>query len=258
METTRERGHGALITGASRGIGRATALRLARDGFNIAVNYLRSAGEAAEVARQVEAAGCRAIPLAADMADEEAATRLFDEAEERIGPIEVLVSNAGITRDRLLIQMSEDDWDAIWQTDLAGPRALCQAAISVMSGRQGGRIVTVGSVVGSLGNAGQANYASAKAAVEGMTRELAVKAAPHGITVNCVVPGYITTDAVAHLTEAQVAAWYERIPMRRNGTVEDIAELIAFFAGSQSGYITGQCVAVDGGLLARAGAGLHS
>ena len=257
METPRSRG-GALITGASRGIGRATALRLVEDGYDIAINYMRSSGEAENVARQIEAKGRRAACLAADMADEEAASELFRRAEDALGPIDIVVSNAGITRDRLLIQMTEDDWDAIWYTDLAGPRALCRTAIETMSARGGGRIITVGSVVGSLGNAGQANYATAKAAVEGLTRELAVTAAPHNITVNCVVPGYITTDAVAHLTEAQVAAWYERIPMRRNGTVEDIAALIAFFAGDAAGYVTGQCVAVDGGLLARAGAGLHS
>lgn len=257
METPRGRG-GALITGASRGIGRATALRLAADGYDIAINYLRSSAEAESVARLIEASGRQATCLQGDMADEEAASDLFGRAENALGRIDVLVSNAGITRDRLLIQMTEDDWDSIWRTDLAGPRSLCRTAIEAMSAHGGGRIITVSSVVGPLGNAGQANYAAAKAAVEGMTRELAVTAAPHNITVNCVVPGYITTDAVAHLTDAQVAAWYERIPMRRNGTVDDIAEVIAFFAGDGSGYVTGQCVAVDGGLLARAGAGLHS
>lgn len=257
METSRSRG-AALITGASRGIGRATALRLAEDGYDIAINYVRSSAGAEDVAQQVKAAGQRAACLPADMADERAASELFRRAEDALGPIGVVVSNAGITRDRLLIQMSEADWDTIWNTDLAGPRALLKVAIESMSKRGRGRIVTVGSVVGSLGNAGQANYAAAKAAVEGMTRELAVAAGPHNITVNCVVPGYITTDAVAHLTESQVAAWYERIPMRRNGTVEDIAALIGFFAGDSAGYVTGQCVAVDGGLLARAGAGFNS
>jgi 3-oxoacyl-[acyl-carrier protein] reductase len=249
---------GALVTGASRGIGRATAVRLAEAGHDVAINYLRSAAEAEEVARLVEARGQRAAVLPADMSDPGAARALVQQAEERIGPLTVVVSNAGITRDRLIIQMSEDDWDAIWNTDLSGPRALCDAAIETMSPRNGGRVVTVGSVVGSLGNAGQANYATAKAAVEGLTREMAVRAAACNITVNCVVPGYITTDAVAHLNDAQVAAWYERIPMRRNGTVDDISALIAFFAGPQSGYITGQCVSVDGGLLARAGAGFAS
>jgi 3-oxoacyl-[acyl-carrier protein] reductase len=253
-----EKRGGALVTGASRGIGRATALRLAGAGHDVAINYLRSATEAEEVARLVEAAGCRAVVLPADVSDVGAARNLVLEAEKRIGPLAVVVSNAGITRDRLIIQMSEDDWDSIWHTDLSGPRSLCQAAMEVMSQRSGGRIITVGSVVGSLGNAGQANYASAKAAVEGLTRELAVRAAAWNITVNCVVPGYITTDAVAHLNEAQVAAWYERIPMRRNGTVDDISSLISFFAGPEAGYITGQCVSVDGGLLAKAGAGFAS
>jgi 3-oxoacyl-[acyl-carrier protein] reductase len=253
-----EKRSGALVTGASRGIGRATAVRLAETGHDIAINYLRSVADAEEVARQVEARGRRAAILPADMSDARAARTLVQAAEERIGPLSVVVSNAGITRDRLIIQMSEDDWDTIWHTDLSGPRALCEAAVGLMSARGGGRIITVGSVVGSLGNAGQANYATAKAAVEGLTREMAVRAAPWNITVNCVVPGYITTDAVAHLNEAQVAAWYERIPMRRNGTVDDISALIAFFAGPQAGYITGQCVSVDGGLLARAGAGFAS
>lgn len=255
---TRTRRGGALITGASRGIGRAAALRLADDGYDIAINYLRSASEANDVAKQVEARGRRAVPLQADMADVDAATALVGRAEREIGPVNVVVSNAGITRDRLLIQMTESDWDIIWNTDLAGPRALCEAAIRSMQNGSSGRIITVGSVVGSLGNAGQANYATAKAAVEGMTREMAITAAPHNIAVNCVVPGYITTDAVAHLTDAQVEAWYDRIPMRRNGTVGDIAALISFFAGDDSGYITGQCVAVDGGLLAKAGAGFSS
>jgi 3-oxoacyl-[acyl-carrier protein] reductase len=258
MTTTNALPGSALITGASRGIGRATALHLARAGHDIAINYVRSGAGANEVAEQVRALGRRAMCIQADMSDAGAAAMLFGDVEEAIGPVDVVVSNAGITRDRLLIQMSEDDWDDIWTTDLAGPRALCKRAIEAMRTRERGRIVTVSSVVGSLGNAGQANYATAKAAVEGMTRELAVIAAPDGITVNCVVPGYITTDAVAHLTEAQVAAWYERIPMRRNGTVDDIASLIAFFCSGDSGYITGQCVAVDGGLLARAGAGFHS
>src|SRR5579884_1146940 len=152
----------ALITGASRGIGRATALRLARSGFDIAVNYVRSEGEAESVAEAVRQTGVSAITLQADMADTRQAANLVQRAEAALGPLQAVVSNAGITRDRLLIQMSEDDWAATWDTDLSGPRALCLEALLRMSERLTGRIVTVGSVVGSLGNAGQVNYASAK------------------------------------------------------------------------------------------------
>jgi 3-oxoacyl-[acyl-carrier protein] reductase len=225
--------------------------------MDVAVNYVRSSAEAETVAEQVRAMGRKAAVLQADMADMKQATALYDRATADLGPLSALVANAGITRDRLLIQMSEEDWDATWLTDLAGPRALCEVALQRMS-ESGGKIVTVSSVVGSVGNAGQANYATAKSAIEGLTRELAVLGGPSEITVNCVVPGYITTDAVAHLTEQQVITWYDRIPMRRAGTVDDIAELIAYLCGSGSGYITGQCIAVDGGLLARAGAGFRS
>lgn len=248
----------ALITGASRGIGRAIAFRLAREGYAIGVNFRSSAREAEEVVRGVEERGGRAAAFQADMADEEQAADLVERVETVLGPLDAVIANAGITRDRLVVQMSEGDWNATWLTDLAGPRRLCEKALSRMAQRRAGRLVTVSSVVAVTGNAGQANYAAAKAALQGLTRQLAVRAAPAGVTVNCVIPGYIRTDAVAHLTDEQRAVWLSRIPMGRDGTVEDIANLVAYLAGSAAGYITGQCIAVDGGLLARAGHGFSS
>lgn len=245
----------ALVTGASRGIGRAIALRLAREGYDIAVNYLRSSEQAHELVRTLRGEGVRACATQADMADPAQAAGLIERTEAEMGPLALLVSNAGITRDRLLIQMSPADWAATWLTDLAGPRALCRAALQSMNRRGSGRIVTISSVVAATGNAGQANYAASKAALEELTRALAVEGGPASVTVNCVVPGYIPTDATADLTGQQRDVWMRRIPMRRPGTTDDIAETVAFLAGPAAAYITGQCIAVDGGLLAGAALG---
>jgi 3-oxoacyl-[acyl-carrier protein] reductase len=154
--------------------------------------------------------------------------------------------------------MSEDDWETIWLTDLAGPRALARDAVRHMAAHGGGRLVNVGSVVGTTGNAGQANYATAKSALLGLTRELAVSCASAGVTVNCVVPGYILTDATAHLNEQQRQTWLERIPMRRFASPQEAADLIIYLCSEGASYITGQCIAVDGGFLAAQGAGLAS
>lgn len=245
----------ALVTGASRGIGKVVALGLAARGYRVALNYRSSAATAEQVARAIRARGGRAVTLKADMSDTTQARELVARAELDIGPLSVLVNNAGITRDRLLLQMSEQDWEATWLTDLAGPRAAGRAAMSTMMQR-GGRIINVGSVVGLTGNAGQANYAAAKAALLGLTRELALQGAAHGVLVNCVVPGFIETDATAHLTDGQREAWIHRIPMRRSAEPEDVAEAIFFLASNRAAYITGQCIAVDGGLLAAGGHGL--
>ena len=248
----------ALVTGASRGLGRVIALRLAQSGYRVGVNYRQSEHDAVSLVREIELLGGRAVALRADAASSAESAQLVARAEQQLGPLTVVVANAGITRDRLLVQMSEDDWAATWNTDLAGPRALCRVAIARMRPRRGGRVVTVSSVVGMTGNAGQSNYASAKAALQGLTRELAVAAAPDGITVNCVVPGYFATDATAHLTTSQRAAWLQQIPMGRGGSPEDVAALVEFLTGPQAGYISGQCIAVDGGLLARSGSGFES
>lgn len=248
----------ALVTGASRGIGKVIALRLAERGYAVAINYRASAGEAEKIVREMECHGGRAIALQADMSDVRQASALYERAQDAFGPISVIVNNAGITRDRLLVQMSQEDWDATWLTDLAGPRALLQRAITGMPSTVAGRIVNLSSVVGSVGNAGQSNYAAAKSALLGLTREAAVQCASRGITVNCVVPGFFATDATSHLNQQQTDTWMQRIPARRFGDVEDIAELVMFLVSPAAGYITGQCIAIDGGFLAASGFGFAS
>jgi 3-oxoacyl-[acyl-carrier protein] reductase len=248
----------ALVTGASRGIGRVIALRLASLGWPVAVNYRAGKAQADEVVAHIRAHGGRAVALQADVAVPTEAAGLVLRAEEALGPLVAAVNNAGITRDRLLLQMSDEDWESTWDTDLAGPRALARAAVRSMAPHGSGRLINVGSVVGVTGNAGQANYASAKSALLGLTRELAISCASSGVTVNCVVPGYIATDATAHLNDQQRHRWLERIPMGRFAQPEEAAEIVVFLCGEGSSYITGQCIAVDGGLLAAQGGGLSS
>lgn len=248
----------ALVTGASRGIGRHVALRLADCGYAVGVNFRGSVREAEDVVRAVAERGGRALSLQADLGVPEQAAQLVQRTEQELGPIEVLVNNAGITRDRLLLQMAEEDWDATWLVDLAGARAVARAALRSMRTRKRGRIVNVGSVVGATGNAGQSNYAAAKSALMGLTRELALQGARHGVTVNCVIPGYIITDATAHLTDEQQEAWLSRIPMHCYAGPADVAAVVMFLLMEDAWYITGQCLAVDGGLLAAAGGGLAS
>lgn len=258
LELPAPRREAALVTGASRGIGKAVALRLASQGLSIAINYRSSTEEAKSIVRLIEGAGGRAIAFQADLADAGAANGLVARVEQALGPLHVLVNNAGITRDRLLIQMSPEDWDATWCTDLAGTRALSRTALDSMCTRGAGSIVNVSSVVGVTGNGGQANYAAAKSAVLGLTRDLAVQAACHNVRVNCVAPGYVVTDATSHLTEPQRQNWMSQIPMGRFAHVEEVVGIIVFLAGSESSYLTGQCIAVDGGYLAAAGMGLES
>jgi 3-oxoacyl-[acyl-carrier protein] reductase len=248
----------ALVTGASRGIGRLVALRLAECGWPVAVNYRTGRLGAGAVVSEIRARGGRAVALQADVSIPAEAAGLVGRAEEYLGPMRAAINNAGITRDRLVIQMSEEDWDAIWLTDLAGARVLARAAVETMAAHGGGRLVNIGSVVGVTGNTGQANYAAAKAALLGMTRELAVSCARAGVTVNAVVPGYFATDATAHLNEQQRRRWLERIPMGRFAEPAEAAEIVNFLCGDGGSYITGQCIAVDGGFLAAQGAGLSS
>lgn len=234
------------------------AFRLAELGWPVAVNYRAAKAEADDAVAQICSQGGRAIALQADVSLPAEASELVSRTEDALGPLGIAVNNAGITRDRLLLQMSEDDWETIWLTDLAGPRALARDAVRHMAAHGGGRLVNVGSVVGTTGNAGQANYATAKSALLGLTRELAVSCASAGVTVNCVVPGYILTDATAHLNEQQRQTWLERIPMRRFASPQEAADLIIYLCSEGASYITGQCIAVDGGFLAAQGAGLAS
>jgi 3-oxoacyl-[acyl-carrier protein] reductase len=220
------------------------------------VNYRESRAGAEDVVRLIEERGGTAVSLQADLSSAKEAGELFQRAEDAAGPIAVVVNNAGAIRDRLLLQMAETDWTMTWGTNLVGARALARTAIEHMCRRSAGRIVNISSVVGWTGNAGQANYAAAKSAMLGLTRELALLGAPHGVTVNCVVPGYIATDATAHLTPEQQQAWISRIPMNRYATPDEVAGVAVFLASSGADYITGQCIAVDGGYMARSGAGI--
>jgi len=246
----------ALVTGASRGIGRVIALEIASHSVPVVVNYRQARTEAEDVARLIEQRGGQAAVLQADLSHREEAEGLFARAEAAAGPIEIVINNAGAIRDRLVVQMSESDWDVTWSTNLSGARTIARHALTAMCRRQSGRIVNIGSVVGAVGNPGQANYSAAKSALMGLTRELSIIGAAHGVTVNCVVPGYIVTDATAHLSDSQRAAWLSRIPMGRYATPEEVSDLVLFLSSRSAGYVTGQCIAVDGGFSARAGAGL--
>ena len=238
----------AIVTGASRGIGRATALELARCGAALVVNYRSEAAAAEAVAGEIEAAGGRAITVQADVGAGAAGERLVKAATETFGALDILVNNAGITRDNLLLRMKDDEWDAVFQTNLRGAYLLTKAALRPMMRARWGRIINMPSVVGIVGNAGQANYAAAKAGLIGFTKSVAREMASRGITVNAVAPGFVETDITAGLSEQVRGTVLSGIPIGRWGRAEEIAEVVAFLASQSAGYITGQTLAVDGGM----------
>lgn len=241
-------GKTAVVTGGSRGIGRAVCLELAAGGANIVFSYAGNADAARESVSAVEALGARAVAVQGSVADQEAVRILMDTAVREFGRIDILVNNAGITRDGLLMTMKESDFDDVIETNLKGA-FLCMKAVSrVMMRQKYGRIVSLSSVVGLHGNAGQVNYAASKAGIIGMTKSLAKELATRGITVNAVAPGFIETDMTAALPEAARAALMPTIPMKRLGQAQDVARAVAFLASEEAGYITGQTLAVDGGM----------
>ena len=242
-------GKKALVTGASRGIGRAIALALAAEGADVVVNYAGSEAAAKAVAAEIEAMGRKALVLQADISSNEAATAMVDAAVKEFGRIDILVNNAGITRDGLLMRMKEEDWDAVLTPNLQGVFNCTKAAVQYMMKQKAGRIVSISSVVGLMGNAGQANYAAAKAGVLGFTKAVAKEVAARGITVNAIAPGFIQTDMTAVLSEKVVEGMLNTIPLHKLGDPEDIAKAVVFLVSDDAKYITGQTLHVDGGMV---------
>jgi len=240
-------GQVALVTGASRGIGRAIALELARQGLKVVGTATSEAGAASIGEALSGSAGSRGIKL--DVNDGPGVDAAIDTIVKEHGALHVLVNNAGITRDTLSMRMKDDDWDAVLDTNLKAVFRVSRAAIKPMMKQRYGRIVNITSVVGASGNAGQANYAAAKAGVAGMTRSLARELGSRGITVNCVAPGFIETDMTKALSEAQTTALMAQIPLGRLGSAADIAHAVAFLASPHAGYITGSELHVNGGMF---------
>ena len=241
-------GKTAVVTGGSRGIGRAVCLELAKGGANVVLCYAGNEAAAAETVSACEALGAKALAVKCDVADGEQVKALMDEAVKAFGRIDILVNNAGITRDGLLMMMKEADFDAVISANLRGTFLCMKAVARTMMKQRYGRIVNLSSVVGLRGNAGQVNYAASKAGVIGMTKSLAKELASRGVTVNAVAPGFIDTDMTAAMPEAAKTATLASIPMQRLGAPEDIAKAVAFLASDGAAYITGQVIAVDGGM----------
>lgn len=239
----------ALVTGASRGIGRAIALRLAEAGATVVVNYAGNVKAAQEVESMIVDAGGKAMLIQADIANTEAVEDMIKNISKEYGKIDILVNNAGITRDSLLMRMKENDWDDVINTNLKGIYNSTKAVSRIMMKQRSGRIVNMASVVGLTGNAGQANYAAAKAGVIGFSKSMAKELASRGITVNTVAPGFIETDMTAVLPDQVKEELVSRIPLAKLGNVNDVANAVMFLVSDEASYITGQTLNVDGGMV---------
>jgi 3-oxoacyl-[acyl-carrier protein] reductase len=239
-------GRVALVTGASRGIGRATARALAGCGATVVATARGDHAEAA--ADEIRTSGGRAEACALDVTDPAAIEAVVSDVVTRFGRLDILVNNAGITRDQLLLRLKRADWDAVIDTNLTAAAMLTQAVVKPMLRQRAGRIVNITSVVGQSGNAGQANYAAAKAGLIGLTKAMALEVASRGITVNAVAPGMIDTDMTKGLSGGAQEAWVDRIPLKRLGTADDVAHAVVFLASDEASYITGHVLAVNGGM----------
>jgi 3-oxoacyl-[acyl-carrier protein] reductase len=239
----------AIVTGGSRGIGRAIALELGNHGAKVAVNYHASAAAAEEVVAAIKAAGSDALAVQADVSDPEQVNTLFKAVTDAFGKVDILVNNAGITRDNVIMMLKPEDFDAVIDTNLRSAWLCSKAASRGMMKQRSGRIINITSVVGIAGNGGQTNYAASKAGMIGLTKALAKEIASRGVTVNAVAPGFIASDMTAALSEDILKKAIEAIPLGRQGAPEDVAKAVAFLASDDAAYITGQVLVVDGGMV---------
>jgi 3-oxoacyl-[acyl-carrier protein] reductase len=239
----------ALVTGASRGIGKAIAMHLADLGAQVAVNYARSEQEANETVELIRKRGGNAIPIKADVTNIQDVEAMFQQVLDRFGDLHILVNNAGVNRDTLLLRMKEEDWDYVLDTNLKGAYHCTKAAAKIMIRKRRGKIINISSIAGVAGNAGQANYAAAKAGIIGFSKSVARELAPRNIQVNVIAPGFIETDMTQALPEPAKEKLLSQIPLGRYGKTMDVAYLVGFFACAQSQYITGQVIHVDGGMI---------
>ena len=238
----------ALVTGASKGIGQVVALRLGKAGARVAVNYNTDAAGAERVVTEINSGGGKAFAIGADVSIEDQVDSMMERVVQELGKLEILVNNAGITRDKLLLRMTPEDWDEVINVNLRSAFLCTKSAVTHMVRQRYGRIVNMSSVVGVSGNPGQANYAASKAGLIGLTKAAARELASRNITVNAVAPGYITTTMVEQLSEDVQKRILDRIPMGRFGTSQDVAEAVAFLCSEEAGYITGQVLGIDGGM----------
>lgn len=242
-------GKTAIVTGASRGIGREIALELARQGANVTVNYAGSEAKAIEVVEEIKALGQDAFAFQCDVSNTEAVGEMVKQTIEKFGSVDILVNNAGITKDNLLMRMKEDEWDDVININLKGVFLCTKAVTRQMMKQRSGRIINISSIVGVSGNPGQANYVAAKSGVIGLTKTTAKELSSRGITVNAVAPGFITTDMTDKLNEEVKAEMLKQIPLARFGEPKDIANVVVFLASEDSRYMTGQTLHVDGGMV---------
>ncbi|MEB8128466.1 3-oxoacyl-[acyl-carrier-protein] reductase [Mammaliicoccus sciuri] len=238
----------AIVTGASRGIGRKIALELGKEGYNVVVNYAGNKEKAEEVVSEIKSFGVESFAFQANVSEQDEVKAMIKETTSQFGTIDVLVNNAGITRDNLLMRMKQDEWDDVINTNLKGVFNCVQAVTRSMLKQKSGRIINLSSVVGSLGNAGQVNYVATKSGVEGMTRTFARELASRGITCNAVAPGFIVSDMTDQLSDELKEQMKSQIPLARFGEDSDIAHTVAFLASDKASYITGQTIHVNGGM----------